>query len=86
MGVIVGVLSGGIVMYVSPVVDKAIKPQKPIANFSIETNDLQVTFKNLSVGGDGFWDFGDGSALEPATKQTEIVTHTYAKAGRTPPN
>jgi PKD repeat protein len=83
MGVVVGVLSGGIVMYVSPVVDKAIKPQKPVANFSIETNNLQVTFHNQSLGGDGgFWDFGDTSALEPTTKQTEIITHTYPKAGR----
>jgi PKD repeat protein len=82
MGVIVGVLSGGIVMYVSPVVDKAIKPQKPVANFGIETNDLKVTFHNLSTGGDGFWDFGDSSALVPATKQTEIITHAYSKPGR----
>ena len=32
-----GVLSGGIFMYVSPLVDKAIKPTKPLANFAVET-------------------------------------------------
>ena len=70
MGVIVGVLSGGIVMYVSPVVDKAIKPlrsQSPISR--IETNNLQVTFTNLSMGGDtGFGISATPVALVPATK------------------
>jgi PKD repeat protein len=82
VGAIAGVVSGGVFMYVSPLVDKVIKPQKPLANFAVETNGLQITLHNRSIGGDGFWDFGDGSALEPARPDAETVTHTYAKAGQ----
>jgi hypothetical protein len=82
VGAVAGAVSGGVFMYVSPLVDKVIKPQKPLANFAVETNGLQITLHNRSVGGDGFWDFGDGSALELARPDSETVTHTYAKAGQ----
>lgn len=81
-GAVAGIISGGVFMYVSPVVDKVIKPQKPLANFSVQTSGLQITLLNRSVGGEGFWDFGDGSALEPAMESSETVTHTYAKPGQ----
>lgn len=81
-GAIAGIVSGGVLMYVSPVVDKVIKPQKPVANFSVQTSGLQITLLNRSIGGEGFWDFGDGSALEPATESAETVTHTYARPGQ----
>jgi PKD repeat protein len=81
VGTLVGLLSGGAVMYLSPLVDRVIKPQKPVANFAVEADGLQVTLHNRSAGGDGWWDFGDGAALEPATSATDTITHAYAKPG-----
>src|SRR5207253_7470109 len=78
-GAMAGVVSGAVFMYISPIVDRVVKPTKPLANFAVEINGLQVTLHNRSLGGDGFWDFGDGSALEPTTPDAEFVTHTYAK-------
>src|SRR4051812_4423654 len=81
VGALAGLLSGGAMMYLSPLVDRVIKPQKPLANFAVETNGLQITLHNRSAGGDGYWDFGDGSALEPASAAAATVTHAYAKPG-----
>ncbi len=81
IGAFAGLLSGGVMMYLSPLVDRVIKPQKPLANFAVEANGLQVTLHNRSAGGDGWWDFGDGSALEPASSAGGAVTHAYAKPG-----
>lgn len=82
IGAIAGVISGGVVMYVSPLVDKVIKPLKPLANFALDVNGMQITLHNRSMGGDGFWDFGDGSPLEPTTPASQTVTHTYSKPGQ----
>lgn len=82
VGAIAGIVSGAVIMYLTPVVDKVIKPQKPLANFSVQVSGLQITLLNRSVGGEGFWDFGDGSALEPATEAAETVTHTYLRPGQ----
>src|SRR5438067_13806099 len=81
VGAVAGLLSGGAMMYLSPLVDRVIKPQKPLANFAVESNGLQVTLHNRSAGGDGWWDFGDGSALDAATSASDAVTHSYAKPG-----
>jgi len=81
IGTLAGLLSGGAMMYLSPLVDRVIKPQKPVANFAVETAGLQLTLHNRSAGGDGWWDFGDGSALEPANATAEGVSHAYAKPG-----
>jgi hypothetical protein len=81
LGGVAGLLSGGAVMYLSPLVDRVVKPQKPLANFAAEVNGLQVTLHNRSTGGEGWWDFGDGSALEPATASGESVKYAYAKPG-----
>src|SRR5438045_1217889 len=63
---IFGLFSGACLMYLSPLVDKVIKPSKPVANFAYQAQGLKVTFQNRSTGGqEGWWDFGDGSALEP---------------------
>ncbi len=79
---IVGLFSGAVLMYVSPLVNKAIKPGKPIANFSQQAQGLAVTFQNRASGGtDGWWDFGDGSALEPFAASQEAITHTYPRPG-----
>jgi len=81
VGSIAGLISGGAVMYVTPLVDKVVKPGKPLANFRYEVSGMQATFQNLSSGSDGFWDFGDGSPLEPITSPTQTVIHTFPKPG-----
>lgn len=77
-----GVAIGALMMYANPWIDKAIKPEKPLANFGVEHNGLTVTFRNLSLGGsEGRWDFGDSSPIQIVPANAETVTHTYRKAG-----
>ncbi len=62
---VMGLCSGAVLMYVSPLVTNVVKPAKPLANFSQSVQGRTVTFQNRSSGAsDGWWDFGDGSALE----------------------
>ncbi|MEY4394759.1 MAG: hypothetical protein RL595_2008, partial [Planctomycetota bacterium] len=51
IGTIGGLLSGAAAMYVTPLVDKVVRPAKPIANFSYEKDGLKVRFQNLSQAG-----------------------------------
>jgi PKD repeat protein len=82
LGTGAGLMSGALVMYLSPFVDKVIKPAKPVANFAIEHQGLTVSFHNRSTGGGkARWDFGDGSPLEFVPANQPVVTHTYNKAG-----
>jgi hypothetical protein len=81
IGTVTGLAGGAVMMYVTPLVDRVVKPPKPLANFAVETSGLQVTFQNRSAGSEGFWDFGDGSALEPVASTTQTVTHTYPHVG-----
>jgi PKD repeat protein len=75
-----GALSGAVLMYASTVVDMVIKPAKPIANFQCQADGLKVTMQNKSTGGhEGWWDFGDGSALEAFVPTDAAITHAYAK-------
>jgi PKD repeat protein len=77
-----GLVSGAVLMYLTPLVDSFIKPAKPVANFATQVQGLSVTFNNRSLGGtQGWWDFGDGSALEPFAPTQETVSHTYPHAG-----
>ena len=79
---LMGLCSGAILMYVSPLVTTAIKPGKPLANFGQTAQGLTVTFQNRATGAsDGWWDFGDGSPLEPFSANQETLTHTYSHAG-----
>src|SRR5262245_29788873 len=82
-GTVLGLATGAATMYVSPLVNSVIKPGKPLANFAVETDGLNATFYNR-YSGEGWWDFGDGSPLEPAAMAQDSVTHTYAKAGTYP--
>src|SRR5262245_55131769 len=82
-GTVLGLATGAATMYVSPLVNSVIKPGRPLANFAVETDGLNATFHNR-YSGEGWWDFGDGSPLEPATMSQDSVTHTYAKAGTYP--
>jgi hypothetical protein len=77
-----GLISGAVIMYVSPLVDRVIKPAKPLANFAIELQGTQITFQNRSTGGnEGWWDFGDGSPLEPYSPNQPTISHTYPRPG-----
>jgi PKD repeat protein len=79
---VIGLLSGAFIMYLTPVVNNAIKPAKPVANFATQASGLAVQFSNRSTGGvQGWWDFGDGSALEPFDPKLETAKHAYAKSG-----
>jgi PKD repeat protein len=82
IGTAAGLFSGAAMMYLSPLIDKVVKPAKPVANFAVEHEGTTVTFQNRSTGTHGgWWDFGDGSALEPADPSQQTVTHTYANPG-----
>jgi PKD repeat protein len=79
---IVGLVSGAIIMYLTPVVNNVIKPAKPVSNFATQVAGLTVQFNNRSTGGvQGWWDFGDGTALEPFDPKAENIKHVYPKAG-----
>jgi len=83
VGALTGLISGAVMMYVSPLVDSVVKPAKPLANFAVETDGLTATFHNRYAG-EGWWDFGDGSPLEPATPDQASISHTYQKPGTYP--
>jgi PKD repeat protein len=75
-----GLMTGAVIMYLTPLVNSAIKPAKPVANFASQIDGLTVNFNNRSTGGvHGWWDFGDGTALEPFDPKVDVVKHTYAK-------
>jgi len=77
-----GVVSGALLMYLTPLLNSVIKPGRPIANFAHQTSGLTVTINNRSVGAaQGWWDFGDGSALEPFDPGQDVVTHAYPRGG-----
>lgn len=77
---VLGIVSGAAIMYLTPLVNNVVKPAKPVANFSHQASGLTVTFNNRSTGGiQGWWDFGDGSALEPYEPGSDTIAHTYAK-------
>jgi PKD repeat protein len=81
VGALGGVVSGVLVMNLTAYVDNAVKPARPVANFRAVPEGLTVQFQNLSQGGQGWWDFGDGSPLQPVTPDHEFVTHAYQRAG-----
>jgi hypothetical protein len=81
LGTLGGIFSGACVMYFTAFVDKAVKPARPLPNFRSVPSGLVVQFQNLSQGGDGWWDFGDGSPLEPVAADRQFVRHTYPRGG-----
>lgn len=79
---VLGLLGGAVLMYVSPLVNNAIKPPRPVPNFSFHLDGPTATFNNRSTGGtQGWWDFGDGSALEPFSPNQGAITHRFPSAG-----
>jgi PKD repeat protein len=82
LAAVFGIVSGAFMMYLTPLVDRLVKPAKPLANFGIEHQGLTVTFVNRSTGAtEGWWDFGDGSPLEPVDVKKNTITHAYPKPG-----
>jgi PKD repeat protein len=79
-GTVGGLLSGAVAMYATAAFNQVVKPAKPVANFKYDSSGSTVHFQNLSGTGDGWWDFGDGSALEPLANRG-IVAHTYLRPG-----
>jgi hypothetical protein len=78
---VLGLGSGVVGTYATAVVDRIARPPLPVANFAATASGLTVTCQNHATGESGWWDFGDGSPLEPFDpKQTE-VKHEYAKPG-----
>ena len=81
LGLLIGVGSGAAVTSSSALLDKVIKPTKPLANFAVAADGLNVTCQNHASGDSGWWDFGDGSPLEPFDPAQPAVTHAYPKPG-----
>jgi PKD repeat protein len=77
----VGLATGVIGVYATAIVDKVAKPPKPVANFAVSADGLTVTCQNHASGQSGWWDFGDGTPLEPFDPEQKEVPHTYAKPG-----
>ncbi len=75
-----GLGSGVVGVYATAVVDRVVKPAKPVANFAVTTDGLTITCQNHASGESGWWDFGDGTPLEPFMPDAP-VTHAYAKPG-----
>ncbi len=81
IGLVLGVGSGAAVMYSNAIVDRVIKPSKPLANFAVAADGLNVTCQNHAAGESGWWDFGDGSPLEAFDPAQPAVAHAYPKPG-----
>src|SRR5262245_55296214 len=72
-------LGGGIAgTYLTAVVDTVVKPAKPVANFAIAADGLNLTCQNQASGESGWWDFGDGTPLEPFAADKHPA-HNYTK-------
>ena len=81
LGLFVGVGSGVVVMYSNAIVNQVVKPTRPVANFAVTADGLTVTCQNHASGDSGWWDFGDGSTLDPFDAGQQTQTHAYAKPG-----
>jgi len=80
-GGLAGLMAGGVGMYASAIFNQVAKPPRPVANFAISAEGMTVTCQNHATGQSGWWDFGDGSPLEPYTSEQTNVPHTYTKPG-----
>ena len=76
----VGLLGGAATMYSTAIFEKVVKPAKPMANFATKVEGLTLTCESRATGQSGWWDFGDGSALEPY-QPNQSVTHVFDKPG-----
>lgn len=77
---VLGIVSGVLVSYGTKIFERVVRPL-PVANFSASADGLTVTCQNHSSGDNGWWDFGDGSPLEPFNPDEPSIAHTYGKPG-----
>jgi PKD repeat protein len=82
VGLFVGVGSGVFMMYSNAIVDQIVKPDKALANFAVSVDGLTVTCQNHATGQSGWWDFNDGTPLEPFDAKQPSIAHTYATPGK----
>ncbi len=82
IGSALGLGTGVGAMYFNAAFDKLVKPAKPLANFQVTSDVLTVTCENRASGQSGYWDFGDGTALESFDPNAQTVQHVYAKPGK----
>jgi len=82
LGSALGLGTGAAAMYFHAAFDQLVKPAKPLANFQVSADGLTVSVENRATGQSGYWDFGDGTALEPFDPSLQVVTHTYPKPGK----
>ena len=80
---VLGLFGGSATMYATALFNTVVKPGKPVANFGAKVAGLDVTVEPKAIGESGWWDFGDGSALEPFDPAKASLAHTYAKLGHT---
>jgi PKD repeat protein len=78
---VLGLFGGSATMYATAIFNTVVKPGKPVANFGAKVAGLDVTVEPKAIGESGWWDFGDGSALEPFDPAKASLAHTYAKPG-----
>jgi PKD repeat protein len=78
---VLGLGGGAFGTYFTAVFNTMIRPSLPVANFSVSADGLTATCQNHATGENGWWDFGDGSPLEPFQADQPTVTHAYAKPG-----
>jgi PKD repeat protein len=77
---VLGLGGGAAATYLTAVVDRVAKPTRPVANFAVAADGLTVTCDNRATGESGWWDFGDGTPLEPFAAD-KPASHAYTKAG-----
>jgi PKD repeat protein len=77
---LLGLCGGAAGTYTTALVDRVVKPTKPVANFATNADGLTLSCQNHASGESGWWDFGDGSPLEPYAPD-QHVSHAYAKPG-----
>jgi len=81
-GGVAGLAAGIFGMYSTAIINTVAKPARPVANFSVAyTDGLNIQCQNHASGDSGWWDFGDGSPLEPYDANLPTQPHTYTKPG-----
>lgn len=77
---VLGLGGGFAVTYTTALIDNVVKPPKPVANFAVASDGMTVNCQNQASGQSGWWDFGDGTALEPFVAD-KSPAHAYTKPG-----
>ena len=69
-------------MYLTPLVNKLQSNRPSPSPISRRKSMVSRSTSTIAPPAEqGWWDFGDGTALEPFDHKLDIVKHTYARAG-----